>query len=273
MTALAAVLAAGAVVAWARPGGLIRRRLGGASPAGRRSAAGSRWRDPPASAVWAVAVAVGGIGVVAWGAGGVLPGAAVAAVWFVRGRRRRVAQRRSREADVAEACVALSTELAAGLPVRLALDHVAAEWPELFGPAAARAALGGAPAAALRAAATRPGAGALGVVAAAWEVSERTGAALSALLLDVADSLRAEAQVRREAQAQLASVRATARILAVLPVATLALFSIDDGGPLRWLVGDAYGIACLALAAVLVALGLGWVDRMVRPVTRSVWDR
>jgi tight adherence protein B len=120
---------------------------------------------------------------------------------------------------------------------------------------------------ALREAAAGPGRSALAAVAAGWVVSERTGAALAEVLTAVAVSLRAEATARREALAQLSSVRATARLLAFLPVGTLLLLSGDDGGPLRFLLGTPFGLACLGGATVLVAAGLWWIDRLARTAT------
>ena len=133
------------------------------------------------------------------------------------------------EAEVVEACLALAAELQAGAPAPRAIAAVADDWPELFGPAAGRAATGGDVAAALREAAAAPGAASLRAVAAAWEVTDRTGAPLSRVVVAVADSLRTDAAVRREASTQLATVRATARILAILPFGPLLLPSGGDG--------------------------------------------
>jgi tight adherence protein B len=116
----------------------------------------------------------------------------------------------------------------------------------------------------LRDCARKPGAEALTAVAAAWEVSERTGAALSSVLVAVADSLRAQASTRREAEAQLASVRSTARLMAVLPVGTLAVFSAGDTSAIAFLTNTAYGWACVGMAAVFIAAGVLWVDRTAR---------
>lgn len=265
---LAIVLAGLAAAVWAGRPSLLASRLG-------RPERGS-WTLLPMPAP-AVVTGLGGaaaavVGFLLAGPVGAVGGlaSAPAARWWL-GRRRAVLVRRRREADVSEGCVALAGELASGVPAARALAAVAADWPELFGPAAGRAALGGDPASALRESAATPGAGALRAVAAAWEVSERTGAGLSAVLVATADSVRAEATVRREAQAQLASVRATSRLMVCLPVATLLLFSTGDGHAVGFLTGTAAGIGCLLLAALFVAAGLFWVDRVSRG-TRSVWE-
>ncbi len=178
-----------------------------------------------------------------------------------------------READVVEACVALGAELQVGVPVTRALAAVAEDWPELFKPGAAAAAVGGDVAGALRATAATPGAGSLRAVAAGWDVTDRTGAALSRTVIAVADALRAETAVRREAHSQLATARATARLLAVLPFGTLLLLSGGDGAALSFLVSTPIGLGCLIGALLFVAAGLWWVDRLARSATRSVWER
>jgi tight adherence protein B len=177
-----------------------------------------------------------------------------------------------RDADVVEACLALAAELQAGAPVARAMAAVAEDWPELFGSAAVRAATGGDVAAALREAATAPGAASLRAVAAGWEVTDCTGAPLSRVVVAVADSLRTEAAVRREASSQLATARATARILALLPFGTLLLLSGGDGAAIAFLVSSPIGLACLGGAIAFVGVGLWWVGRLTRSATRSAWE-
>ena len=177
-----------------------------------------------------------------------------------------------READVVDACLALAAELQAGAPVARAMAAVGEDWPELFRSAAGRAATGGDVAAALREAAAASGAASLRAVAAGWEVTDRTGAPLSRVLVAVADSLRTEAAVRREASTQLATARATARILAVLPFGTLLLLSGGDGAAIAFLVSSPIGLACLGGAISFVGIGLWWVGRLARSATRSAWE-
>ncbi len=177
-----------------------------------------------------------------------------------------------REDDIVDACLALGAELHAGTPVPRALAAAAEDWPELFGPAAAAAAVGGDVAAAFHETAKAPGAGSLRAVAAAWRVTDSTGAALSAIMTAVADTLRIEAAIRREAHSQLAAVRATARLLAVLPFGTLLLLSGGDGAAVSFLVRTPVGLGCLAMAVAFVAGGLWWIDRLARSATRSMWE-
>ncbi|HEX6577066.1 MAG TPA: type II secretion system F family protein [Jiangellaceae bacterium] len=192
----------------------------------------------------------------------------------VAGLRRRATSardQRRRHGEVAEACLLLASILRSGVGARHALETAAAEWPELLAAAAGRAAIGGDVPAALRDASTRPGCGALAGVAAGWEVSERTGAALSHVLVAVADSLRGEAAVGREADAQLATVRATSRLLALLPVGTLLLLSGGSRAATDFLFGSPAGIGCVAAAASLVGCGVWWIRRLARSAVRSPW--
>lgn len=188
-------------------------------------------------------------------------------------RLRRKARRADRSDAISEACVIMAAELAAGRPPPLALHAAAQEWPELFTLPAGHARIGQSAGPALRQAATTPGAESLVAVAAAWEVSERTGARLADTLLSVADCLRDEAAIRREVQAQLSTVRVTARLMAVLPLGTLGLFSLGNGGePLAFLVTTPYGLGCLAAATTFISLGIAWVERTSRKATRSAWS-
>jgi tight adherence protein B len=219
-----------------------------------------------------IAVAVGSVtGLLV---GGAVLAALVAgvAVFVIIMRGRMVAARRGREREtmLTEACIALAADLRSGIHPRQALRVVASEWPDLFGPAAARAEVGGDVTSALRAVAG-PDKSAMSAVAAGWQVSERTGAALAVVLTAVADSLRADAAARREADAQLSTVRVTARLLAVLPVGSLVLLSGGDLRAIRFLISAPSGLACLGSAVVLVAAGLWWVDRLVRSATKPSW--
>ncbi|NED99134.1 type II secretion system F family protein [Phytoactinopolyspora halotolerans] len=279
MTALAMALAAAAAAlsVGGRPNPLVARL--GRSPrvAQRPTRFPAVGRSRPYSVlVQSIAGAI--LGCVA---GAVLapPGGAVVGALVVpliagyRARSRVGEQRRSRESAVAEGCLTLATDLRAGLPAERALAAAALDWPELFGPAAGRLAVGGDPATALRATAAQPGAAPLTAVAAAWEVSARTGASLATTLTAVTDALRAEAAVRHEAEAQLAAVRSTARLLALLPLGTLLLFSSGDAAPVNFLLRTSTGMACLLGAASFVAVGLWWVERTSRLALRTPWSR
>lgn len=184
------------------------------------------------------------------------------------------ARRRERAATdlrrrVVDLCDVLRAELAAGQTPTAALDHAAAEWPAIA-PAARAAATGGDVPTALRALAAPPGADALRIVAAAWQVAHRTGHGLADVLARVADDLRAAAHTRRIVAGELASARATARLLAALPFLTL-LIAAGGGagtGPWRFLLNHPTGLACLTAGLALGYAGLAWIEALARDVDR-----
>lgn len=269
MTALFAMTLAGLAAALAVGAGPdpLRSRLGLEHVVRPRSEQRRRveWAGAGAVVLGVALLAGPAVGVVGVGVAALMAG--------LRDRRATARRRRQRESDVVDACLALASDLRAGGPARQALEAVSADWPDLLGQAAGRAAVGADVPSALREAARAQGAEALGAVAAGWEVSERTGAPLSRVLVAVADSLRSDAAVRREAEAQLATVRATSRLLALLPAGTLLLLSGGGGGgPFEFLTGSSYGLACLGAAVALVGSGLWWIDRLARTAVPS-WHR
>lgn len=158
----------------------------------------------------------------------------------------------------------LAAELAAGQPTRFALASAAADLPRPACPRAVRAARsGGDVAAALRQDARAPGAGDLRALAACWEVAEHSGAGLQLAVARMAAGLRASEQARAQLAAEVAAVAATARILAALPLAGLAIGQWVGADPLSWLVGGWAGRGVLALGLVLQAGGLLWLRAMV----------
>ena len=116
-----------------------------------------------------------------------------------------------------EACDLVAAELGAGRTGEAALAEAADAWPALR-PVADASRLGGDVPGALRALAQTPGADGLRLLAGAWVVSHRTGAGLAASTRRVADAVRLDQATRRVVRGELASARATARLVAVLPV-------------------------------------------------------
>ena len=189
-----------------------------------------------------------------------LVGAGVGAgVLFLQRRRAERLRAQARADQVQRFCEELSAELSAGLPVGSALDGVAARWPELASVAAA-ARLGGSVPDTMRELAARPGAGDLRLVAAAWQVAQRSGAGLAVALQSIAGSLAERQRTRRLVASELASARATARLMAVLPVLTLAMGSGAGGDPVAFLFSTTPGLACLATGCLLALAGLWWIE-------------
>jgi tight adherence protein B len=266
---VAAVLAA--VAAWCLVPGpastRLRRRLGPAlvAPATPERASGRGWRrlGVPLTAgllvVLVLRLSAGRPHLVVLG----LTGLAVA--WAVsrllqRGRARRL--RLARRGAVVAMCDALVAELQSGQPPASAVATVATEWPELAMVRDA-ARLGGDVPQALRHLSSRPGGEPLAQVAAGWEVAARSGAGLAQVLDRLARVLRTDDDVRREVHAGLAAPRATATMLAVLPVFGIGLGTAIGADPVSVLLGSLAGACCLAAGVALAVGGLFWVERIV----------
>ncbi|UCM88878.1 type II secretion system F family protein [Streptomyces marincola] len=201
-----------------------------------------------------------------------LPAAALSVPAALRAWRGRAAERaaeRAREAVIAF-CSELAAEVRAG---RAPAQAVVAVGTDGLGPpgagvlAAAR--YGGDVPAALRAAAVRPGADGLRGVAACWSVAVDGGASFAAGLERVAGALRAERNQRDELRAQLSGPRATAAVLAALPLFGLVLGAVMGVAPLRVLLGTPAGLVCLATGAALEWAGIAWVRAIVGAVERG----
>ncbi len=198
----------------------------------------------------------------------VVLGVAALAGWrLVRARRAR-AVAVATSARVVETCEQVAAELAGGSPPAAALGRAAHDWPSLS-PVAEAIRVGADVAGAWRAAANEPGAADLRLVGAAWQVSHRTGAGLAEAIERVGGDLRAAQATRRIVEGELASARATSRLVALLPVLALGMGSGAGGDPWGFLLGTVPGLACLAAGLAIGMAGLAWVERIARDVDRA----
>jgi tight adherence protein B len=185
---------------------------------------------------------------------GVLAGAGL----LVRRRRARHAARQV-AGRVLESCELLAAELASGQPPGRSLGRAALCWPALR-PAADADDLGGDVPEALRRLAALPGAGDLRLVAAAWAVSSRSGQGLADSVRRCAEGLRDSQRAQRVVEGELASARATARLVAALPLLALLMGAGAGGSPLAFLFGQPLGLACLAGGLLFGFAGLWWIE-------------
>jgi tight adherence protein B len=243
---LAAV--AGAVLPGHRD--VVLRRVAATRGGGAARPVAVPWWAP----VPAVAAAVG------WWSGSVLLAAAAGVAVLAAGRARsaRAARRRSarRRAAALELVTTLAAELRGGAEPRSALAAAAAA----AHPAVAAAARSPAADVTGALAAVDEDVGLLSDLAAAWRVVELTGAPLAGPAARLAAAARADEAVRREVAAQLAGPRATALLLAVLPVSGILLGTGLGADPVGFLLTTPPGRVCLLVGTLLVAAGVSWTE-------------
>lgn len=275
--AVLAALCAGLAAWWLMPGSaaFVRLRASEACADAERArggggAVGGGWRDGarrgPRGRRWWPGVAAGaavvGAGVVAG------PGAAAVAIalgqvggcvaWLARARFGRRSRAR-RRAEVVHAGELMAGLLRVGRVAGDALAEAAADAPVLTR-AAAEVAVGGEAASALRHAMVLPGHDGLADLAAAWELSVRTGASLAPALDAAAARLASDDEIARVVETELAAARLAGRMLAVLPVVGLGLSFLLGGDPFGFLMGGVVGWVCLNLGVALACAGVMWIE-------------
>ncbi|HEU0104365.1 MAG TPA: type II secretion system F family protein [Mycobacteriales bacterium] len=272
----AAALRVHALSAEHRDGAAQGRRTAGhglasTAQAGTRSpAAVDGWlRSGRSSALSAGALgAVAGLGLLGPVGAALVAVAAAVAVRVAAGR----AKARERELErrhAVEACAGLAAELRAGRTPQQALAVAAglARGPSrvVLTAAAATAGWGGSVPAALlvETVPTTAVPEVLRGLAACWEVCSRAGSGLAASIERLADGLRARQTQERAVAAALAGPRASAALLAALPLAGIALAAGLGAHPLHVLLHTPLGSVCLVAGVALDGLGLWWTARIV----------
>jgi tight adherence protein B len=182
----------------------------------------------------------------------------------LRTYRRRRGQDRVWRSAVIELCDGVGAELVAGRAPGPAFVESAA----VLDPAVAGALLDARPGEQIPELLTRTshlrGAEGLRLLAACWRIGVERGGAPASVIEALADALRDEEAHRGAIAAQLAGPRATARLLAGLPLLGLGMAAALGARPLAFLFGTVPGMACLVVGVGLDVLGLWWTRRLAR---------
>ncbi|MBT0994151.1 type II secretion system F family protein [Cellulomonas sp. DKR-3] len=107
-------------------------------------------------------------------------------------------------------------------------------------------------------------------VVAATRTAEELGAPLATMLDRVAESIAQDVEARDEVDAALAGPRATARVLAGLPLLGLALAALLGADPFAVLLGGGLGTTAGVAGAVLLIVGRRWTARLIDGAQREV---
>ncbi len=190
-------------------------------------------------------------------------GAAVLAIGRMVADARRDRRAETRRHQVVDYCESVVGELAAGQPAETALCRSVTVWPETE-PVATAAALGADVPTALRRVARLPGADRLERLAAAWQICSTTGTGLAFATGRVLETARADQAAARQVTAELASARATARLVTALPLVVLVAAQGIGARPWSFLVDTTAGLACLVAGVGLSLVGLAWIDAIAR---------
>ncbi|WP_330251072.1 hypothetical protein OG874_33525 [Nocardia sp. NBC_00565] len=253
---------AGAVLAV--PASVSRRRFTGLFAASREAG------KPRRGSVFRVAAGVAVVAALAVGIGPLV--AAVLVSGTVGFRVRRVSRDRRRGTECAyllDALEAVIGELRVGAHPSAAAEVAAqesrGEAARAFAVSAARSRLGGSGADGLR----HPDSiveAELSRIADAWQVAENHGLALAELLSAARTDLLGRIRFRTRTTAALAGARATAAVLAGLPLLGIGLGQLMGAAPLHVLLGPGAGTVLLPLGAALACTGLLWTDAITRKV-------
>ncbi|MFD1815898.1 type II secretion system F family protein [Rhodococcus gannanensis] len=103
-------------------------------------------------------------------------------------------------------------------------------------------------------------------IAAAWRIAERHGVPLAELLDAARTDLVGRRRFRARVDAGMAGARATATVLACLPVLGIALGQMMGAHPIGVLLAGGIGGVLLVVGTALACAGLAWADRITRKV-------
>jgi tight adherence protein B len=215
--------------------------------------------------VWLVAAAT--VTCLVAGIGGLVAGVVLGATG------RRILKQHKRNAALRQATEALSSglggvidELRAGAHPAQAAEGAAEDTPapakEVLKAAAATSRLGGDVERTLRELRQPLLGKAVDQLARAWHVSAKHGVALAEVLDATRRDLDQRAAFARQVHARMAGPRASAAVLAVLPVVGVVLGEFSGARPFHVLTSTPAGQFLLVLGALFVAAGVWWTQRI-----------
>lgn len=100
-------------------------------------------------------------------------------------------------------------------------------------------------------------------LAVCWELAAQRGLAISVLMQAAHQDIVDRQRFTDRTRAALAGARATAAILAGLPILGVAFGQLIGAHPVRFLLGGGLGGVLLVVGAGLTAAGLAWSDRII----------
>jgi tight adherence protein B len=249
------------------------RQSGPPAPEVLRARAESRgWGRGP----WSYGAALAGTAVVAAVGGHALAGPVAALAGAIAGplaleaalSRRVAAERISAEEHLREVILTLAAGTRAGLSIRRAVAEAARDaGPPLAAEldrVVALTEVGEPLEAALEGLAARLDLPELRLVVTVLSVHRRTGGDLAVMLEEVADVVGDRLRSRREVRALTAQGRASGAVLAVLPIAFVALLSGTGGETLGAFYRSPLGAGLLGAGLMCEVLGFAWIRRIIR---------
>ena len=158
----------------------------------------------------------------------------------------------------------------------LRLGHVpsraiilAAEECTILTPVAVAVQLAGDPFQALEQMSHKPGQAGLADIGQAWRVSQECGAGMRDCLKQIRANLEETASTDAIITSELAGPRATAKILALLPLVGLLLAFGIGADPIQFLIQTLIGRVCLLAGVSLACLGVVWSEILARRVSNQ----
>lgn len=256
--------------AWAVAGALLAAATLVAPAPGRRLITASRGVRRLPSATPTVLVAAATVAVAALTTpAATFAGAMTAALTAIRRRRnRRLRERRALAKAMVAALQTVVGELRAGAhPVHAfatAAGESDGEVASVLGALCARARLGADVVGALDCIVSTSAVPEYWLrVAVCWRLATEHGLPMSTLMHAAQQDLTERQRFADRLDAQLAGARATAAILAGLPLIGVALGQLVGANPVRFLLGGGGGGWLLVVGVALMCVGIAWSDRLI----------